>query len=369
MLIYLYFIIFLLFIKWLNKKIRKEYKMYWTNREIQSVELIDRETSYVIVAKKGYEPLFEVMTKMGLSVRIVSELIPSDSTNATDVFILFETAQKKLPKKTIGISCRGLITWYTDRNMYTRDKNSFYFEPNEYYIGRNLLAISKFPSKIRIPYTLNEDTIYCLHLPESDRLNYFNSQPNYPKQMKIVIYPAIKYTIGWKGCVFSYLNLIYNAQRSGLERVTICEDDCLLPLNFDNRYSLILEFLSKINQEWDIFLGVIAELNEDTILSKIYCYKGIKFFELNKMASTVFNIYNKSSYSKILKWYNDPIDYYINKTGMKYIISFPFEFSCLPVESTLWETNNDLSIKQFEKSNRVIKKLIKNYTGEIINIA
>ena len=238
----------------------------------------------------------------------------------------------------------------------------------EYFTKRNLLSVLEL-TIVKIDYELKPNIIYCLHLPETpDRYNVFINQPNYYNIVdKIEFYPAIKYHPGWKGCAFSYINLIYNAQRCNLKQITICEDDCCFNKDYNIKYDIISEFLKKLN-EWDLFVGVIADLPHDTTLSNVYYYKNMTFVEINKMNSMVFNIYNNTCFDKILKWdvhskdTGGTIDAYIKSCNFKVIVPVPFEFSCLNVESTLWGSNCfDYYNSMFNNSYVLITTLIKNF--------
>ncbi len=225
----------------------------------------------------------------------------------------------------------------------------------------------------KIDYHLIPNTIYCLHLIETPfRINIFNKQKNKPN---VEIFPAVKYNPGWIGCALSYVNLIYNAKRYNLDRITICEDDCRFPDNFEYIYNNINDVLNKINK-WDIFVGCIADLPEDTIISNVYKYKDIIFIEINKMTSTVFNIYNYSCYDTIINWdfnnknkYTNTIDRYIGVKNLKIITTYPYYFDCLNVNSTIWDANLYESYNNmFKNSLNIIKKKLDAWDKPIINL-
>lgn len=257
---------------------------------------------------------------------------------------------------------------YDNKIEFIKKNKYKLMDQSEYFIKRNLLSALEL-TNVKIDYELKPDIIYCLHLPETPvRYNLFMNQPNYNNILnKIEFYPAIKYQPGWKGCAFSYVNLIYNAQRCNLKQITVCEDDCCFNEDFDIKYNIISEFLKKINV-WDLFVGVIADLPHDTTVSNVYYYKNMTFIEINKMTSTVFNIYNNTCFDKILK-YNihsnttrDTIDEHIKRCNFKIIVPVPFEFSCLNTESTLWGSNCfDYYNSMFNKSSALINRLIKNF--------
>jgi hypothetical protein len=259
-----------------------------------------------------------------------------------------------------------LIDFYLDPINYnnyiqTIDKNrNILMQKLNYFFNKNLISIIP-NSATKLEYDLNSETIYCLHLIETPyRMETFRNQSYIPN---IEIYPAIKYSPGWVGCGLSYSNLMWNAKRCNLDTVTICEDDCEFPNDFEEKYSIIKEFLSGLS-EWDIFVGCVAFMPEDTNIINVYDFKGIKFIEIDKMHSTVFNIYNKSCYDKIINWDNqnldvhtNTIDQYIKRQNMKIIITYPFYFRCTNIMSTLWGVN---CYNDYENSFKESQKLIKN---------
>jgi hypothetical protein len=259
----------------------------------------------------------------------------------------------------------NLIDFYLDPINYNnhistiKENRKILSQKINYIINKNLISvIPNLPNKIE--YDLNSESIYCLHLIETPyRMDIFKKQSYIPE---IIIFPAIKYSPSWIGCAYSYNNLIWNAKRCNLETITICEDDCVFTEDFEDKHKIIKEFLSQL-PEWDIFVGCVANLPEDTNIIKIHKYKDITFIEIDKMHSMVFNIYNKSSYDKIINWdrnnLNDnvnTIDQYIKRQNMKIIITYPFYFSCTDSMSTLWGANLfDVYNNMFNKSLQIIK--------------
>ena len=168
---------------------------------------------------------------------------------------------------------------------------------------------------------------------------------------------------------------MYNAQRCNLDTITICEDDCRFKPDFNKKYNIIKNFLNKIDK-WDIFVGWIALLPEETIIHNVYEYDGLTFLEIDKMHSTVFNIYNKSVYDIIQNWNVNnrnvninTIDQYLKRQKIKIITTYPFEFDCLDVNSTLWNKNlyNEYN-NMFNYSLKLIKKKLAEYKRPIIKL-
>jgi hypothetical protein len=81
----------------------------------------------------------------------------------------------------------------------------------------------------------------------------------------------------------------------------------------------------------------------------------------------VFNIYNNTSYDKIINWRFTTdrqlqIDQYIKKTNFKIITTYPFYFDCINIDSTLWGTNlYDEYNNMFKRSLEILNKKILNY--------
>jgi len=270
-------------------------------------------------------------------------------------------------------------TNYNDKIISIKQNKILLHNISKCNLYKNLFNIHYFnnPDNYLLDYDLKPDKIYCLHLIETpNRMNEFIKQNIMYNIKDIEIFPAIKYDPGWKGCALSYINLIYNAKRLNFSTITICEDDCRLPHDFNKKYNIIKEFLSKI--KWDIFVGVIADLPKDTTVSNIYQYKNIKFIEINKMHSAVFNVYNNSVYDTVINWKkyihesndpNDQIDQYIKKQNLKIITTYPFYFDCVDANSTIWGKNLYAEYNNmFKKSLDILENKIYNYNGPIINI-
>jgi hypothetical protein len=246
---------------------------------------------------------------------------------------------------------------------------------SEFNIQKLLLPLYN-STNVYYNYDLIPNKIYCLHLVETpERIKAFNNQKYKPD---VEIFPAIKYNPGWVGCALSYVNLIYNAKRCNLDKITICEDDCRFKndskTSFDILYNNI-NYALDIIKKWDMFVGCVADLPDDTNISNVYKYKDMTFIEINKMHSNVFNIYNKSCYDTIINWdFNDKsrynqIDQYLKKQNLKIIITYPFYFDCLDITSTIWDKNlYETYNTMFQNSLNTIKNKLDKWNKPIITI-
>lgn len=237
--------------------------------------------------------------------------------------------------------------------------------------SRQALHRALIPLKFKLntyPYRLHlhQSLFYCLHLPETPfRYEAFHQQPNIPTSTTYEVIQGVKASPGWKGCGWSYYNIIWNAKRCKLPYVVIFEDDCEFPEHFNTMYATVIQFLNT-RSGWNIFNGCIASLPPDTKIEDLSCFGGLQFVQVDKMHSMVFNIYHQSVYDKILNWDihtpspTNQIDQFIkNIPNLKIITTHPFLFRCLDVKSTLWGKNlYDEYNYLFRNSHLLIEKAI-----------
>jgi len=233
-------------------------------------------------------------------------------------------------------------------------------EMNEYYMIRNLISCNIL-SYDKLYIEIKNDKIYCLTLDEYKYRKIEFIKQNINNLNKIEYYVGIKMEPGWIGCGMSYKVLINNFKNSNKNNITICEDDCKLPENFNDIYNKIIKYLEK--QNYDIFVGVIADFDKNTKISKIEEVDGIMYIHINKFTSTVFNIYSRNICDTIIKWdhnnmdiINNTIDRYLQNIDLKIITTYPYYFDCINVQSTLW--NVTFYDKMFFNSLKLLKQKI-----------
>ncbi|WP_181316635.1 methyltransferase domain-containing protein [Photobacterium leiognathi] len=192
-----------------------------------------------------------------------------------------------------------------------------------------------------------EGNFVCLGLPESvDRKADFDKDNQY----SIEYFPGLRHNLGWVGCGLSYKFLLKKAKEQGFDNFIICEDDVEFYKDFDVRFHNIKNYLKTLDKEsWDLFSGLIADLNKKTKVSNVEKEYNEEFVYIDKMTSTVMNIYSNEFYDKVISW-NDrnhdantnTIDRYIeNWTGCKVITTSKFLVGHKEeLDSTLWGFNN-----------------------------
>lgn len=352
------------------EKLSKKYKIKLT--ENFSEEIYEYIKKSKIILNLQYGDAFLETSKI-IDILPYNKIIISEKSHDDDWYQmdLYKNLVIYVDKIDNNLSNIYNLYYEIDKYLQPENYNSFVnnLEKNKkeleqktlYFLSKNLLPYYKNNPII----DLKDNKIYCLHLLETPyRIKIFNSQKYKPD---FEIFPAIKYSPGWIGTGLSYKTLIYNAKRCNLNKITICEDDCMFKEDFNEKFNIINSFLNKDNN-WDIFVGVMAEVPDNAIIKNVYRYKNVIFLELNKMMSAVFNIYNKSSFDTIINWNendlnfdDNTIDQYLKRMDLKIITTYPFEFSCTNTDSTLWGSNLfDHYEKMFQNSLNILENKIKN---------
>ncbi|MBK5966549.1 hypothetical protein CCR95_21345 [Thiocystis minor] len=163
------------------------------------------------------------------------------------------------------------------------------------------------------------------------------------------VFDGMRRSPGWVGCGLSYQAIARHALRNNISQLLVMEDDVVLPADYEEKIAIVREFLGRLNDQWDLFSGVIAALHPDTRIKSVASYKGMKFVTVDRMTSTVFNIYNKRALTMLTEW--DPknqdaeantIDRYLGtRQDLLVVVALPFLVGHREeVHSTLWGFKN-----------------------------
>jgi hypothetical protein len=106
------------------------------------------------------------------------------------------------------------------------------------------------------------------------------------------VYDGYLHRVGWYGCSMSYRMLSIAALQDNVQQLIVAEDDVTLPESFDSVLENVVSFLSSY-ANWHIYCGLVADVVPSTVVTDVFLYRGIRFVVLDRMTSTVFNIYNK----------------------------------------------------------------------------
>lgn len=240
----------------------------------------------------------------------------------------------------------------------------------EFMLDRFLVAMGFLPSSyvggMVLPLQPSADVI-CLSLPETiSRRNIFLRE----KPIFCDLFDGVRRHPGWIGCGLSYVALANFAKRNDLPMLTVMEDDVILPDNFEEVLFSVKGYLAKRKDVWHVFAGVIASLNLDSSVVSVEEYRGLKFVTIDRMTSTVMNVYSAAFMECLLTW--DPentdaatntIDRFIeSRTDLKVVVTLPFLFGHREeVNSTLWGFNNIQYRQMILESELLLQEKVDKY--------
>jgi len=149
--------------------------------------------------------------------------------------------------------------------------------------------------------------IYIINLKKRiDRLDKIKENL---KNYNLHIIEAIEDKEGWIGCFKSHLKCIQIAKKLKLKYIIVIEDDCEIVSkeSFNNNLILILEYLNKNINNWNIFLGGVTGVWEFNNLIKLS--DDLNLININSGKTFHFCIYNSNCYDFFLNQkINIPID-------------------------------------------------------------
>ena len=196
-----------------------------------------------------------------------------------------------------------------------------------------------------LPLSPASDRI-VLSLPETiarRRVYEANSPQNY------AVFDGIRMRPGWVGCALSYSVLARRALQQGMSRLTVMEDDALLPTDFPEKMRIVNTYLDRHAGQWDIFVGIVAHLHEDAQILKTETFRGIQFVTIDKMTSMVCNIYGKKALVLLASWNPrdrcdrcNTIDRYLERqANLRIVVTLPFLVGHREdLHSTIWGFQN-----------------------------
>ncbi|WP_247996547.1 methyltransferase type 11 [Brucella tritici] len=239
-----------------------------------------------------------------------------------------------------------------------------------FMMDRFLTAIGAIPANVilnRPIYVARRSGFFALSLPETigRRRAIAGTLPD-----GCELFDGIRHSLGWIGCGGSFNALSRYAVANKINRLTVIEDDVELPEHFNNTLREINEYLDMRPSDWDIFSGMMADVHPDAkILSVDYVGDRV-YVTINKMTSTVFNIYNASALKLLSHW--DPlntdavrntIDRYLERQeSLRVIVALPFIVGHKEdATSTLWGFENERYTPMIAEAQRKIEALVRDW--------
>ncbi|RIZ65172.1 MAG: hypothetical protein D0531_11155 [Methylococcales bacterium] len=246
----------------------------------------------------------------------------------------------------------------------------------KFMFDRFLIALGFLPASYAKQLTLtlpNTVTRVALSLPETiGRRRLFESE----KPVNCHVFDGIRRSPGWVGCGLSYVALSQFALKQGINNITVMEDDVILPANFESNIAIINEFLAARPAQWDVFAGVIAALHSDVEIVSVDVFKDITFVTINKMTSTVFNIYSEKVLHLLASWDPENLDAEFNtidrfleqQADLRVVVTLPFFVGHREeVHSTLWGFQNDTYNDMIDNSELLLENKVATYLDSLSN--
>lgn len=243
-----------------------------------------------------------------------------------------------------------------------------------FMLDRFLLAMNYLPASdaARLQLPLAHDAVrFALSLPETiARRHVFEKE----KPADCVIFDGIRHQTGWIGCGLSYNLLARHAVKNGLTRVTIMEDDVLLPDDFEAKMAIVDDFLTARTGQWDVFAGIVAALHPEVQILSVESFKGITFVTINKMTSMVFNVYGEKVLQLLASWdptnldvVSNTIDRFLeNQADLRIVVALPFFVGHRDeVHSTLWGFKNSQYNDMIASSQKSLEDRVLAHPGWI----
>lgn len=311
-------------------------------------------------------PRIQECLSLGVPVVSESSADQADYPELGDAVIFFETGSIEAMVAAI----EQALTRHDAKlqQAVSESQRRFAFMLDRFLVAMRILPVTHVES-MRLPLSGGAST-FGLSLPETiDRRKTYNETR--PSDCRT--FDGIRCRPGWVGCGLSYQALARHALDHGHSRITVMEDDVLLPLEYARTLRVINEYLNAKSGGWDVFAGVIAILHPETRILAVEEYAGHTFVTINKMTSMVFNIYAESALRLLLEW--DPtnanaetntIDRFIeNQRDITVITMLPYFVGHREeLKSTLWGFENSQYMDMISRSAHELMAKVQEFSGK-----
>lgn len=239
-----------------------------------------------------------------------------------------------------------------------------------YFFGRMLVSLSildieKFDRVEGILTAAEVSGGLALSLPETyDR--YWSFADENPQKK---IFPGMRHTEGWKGCALSYRYMARQALRFDRDYLEVWEDDVMFE---GERYSDWLnasEYFAANMDRFDMLSGLIADVADDTEILDAFDVDGHRYAVIDKMTSTVCNVYGKKVLSLLANWdlhnpdvHTNTIDRYLQQRSLRVLVPVPFIAGHRPEkDSTLWGFSNTTYDDMILESEKKLQRKVDDF--------
>ena len=302
---------------------------------------------------------------LSLGASIVSESAKdqSDYPELEGVVRFFEQGSVSSMVLAVEEALKSPVSEHTIRKAVEISDRRFSFMFDRFLMAMNFLPLT-YADKIDLPIPRSVEKI-ILSLPETYERRHavFSEQ----RMANWTLFDGIRRQPGWLGCGLSYYVLARHATSSNIDRLVIAEDDIFLPEYFSERFETVNRYLDQRTDQWTMFCGLISDLHENTNVISVEHFEGITFVTIDKMTSTVFNIYNQQSLHMLASWdfenldsRSNTIDRFIeNYQNLKIIVTVPFLVRQNDnLNSVLWGFKNTKYSTMIMKSESRLREIL-----------
>lgn len=214
-----------------------------------------------------------------------------------------------------------------------------------------------------------------LGLPETwQRRDHFTQATAAALGQDAHLFDGVRYTPGWMGCALSYQYLARKCLQAGWPRLEVSEDDVTLGGDYAARRAIIEQWLSANEGQWDIFSGLIAQVHPDTRVLAVHEYQGQRLVVIDRMISTVHNIYAEGALKALAQWdannadaHSNTIDKYMQgNQGLRVVVALPFLVGHEEdMASSLWGFNNAQYTDMIAQAQAQLEHMAHLYTQQV----
>lgn len=239
-----------------------------------------------------------------------------------------------------------------------------------FMIDRFLVALGAIPVNALLDHPVHmahRSDFYALSLPETieRRKAIVAALPQ-----NCVLFDGIRHSLGWIGCGASFSALSRSVLANGLKRLTVMEDDTILPAKFEKAVGEIHQYLDNRKSDWDIFSGLMADISSAAKVLSVETVDGRTYVTLDKMTSMVFNIYNERALQLLSRWNpldsdatTNTIDRYLElQENLRVVVCLPFLVGYnQEAVSTLWGFDNSRYTPMIRKAEQKIEVMAREW--------
>lgn len=184
------------------------------------------------------------------------------------------------------------------------------------------------------------------------------------------LFDGVRYTPGWRGCAMSYQYMARKALQAGWNQLEVSEDDVTLDDSYPARRDIVTQWLEEHAGQWDVFSGLMAKVHPETRVLAVHDYQGLTFVVLDRMISTVHNIYAATALQVMTQWdpnNEDPttntIDVYLQShSALRVVVALPFLVGhAEEMHSSLWGFNNGQYTEMIAQTQSELQDLVQEF--------